>query len=183
MSNIGYLCAKHISDSRWLGGLLVVDELGLPIEFKHTEPCEPSGLARLLHGGRLEWHLKVNVVGLPLISAITSNVAAVICDENVYLRLQPRVKHTLATITLTDQQPLPETGQIEDVTPGRWLVSHSSTASPIIIALADEQGRTIQKISDAVIALVQSVSVLEPMERLRKAIDYVAREKDEERSI
>jgi hypothetical protein len=177
VANIGYLGTKSIKDSRWLGGLLVVDELGLPVEFKHTEPCTPTGLTRILHGGRLDWHLKLNVIGQPLLNAASSNLALVICDENLLLRLQQKVKIPLALITETDQQPMQDLGKIEESGAGRWLVSYSATASPVFITLADAQGRSVQKIVEALIELAQSIAIVEPLDRLKKALDFVANSK------
>jgi len=176
---VAYLGTRGWPDGRLYGAILAVDELGLPVEFKHTEPVAPAGLVAALHGRKLDWHLKLNVIGAPLISALGAQAAAVICDEAVYLKLQPKVKPPLVLVSQTTQQPLPESGKAEDVGQGRFLVSLSPTESPYILTPAEGQEKAIPKIAEAMTAIAKSISILEPMDRLAKALEIIASERNE----
>lgn len=174
MANIGYFGIKTFQSAAAIGAVLVVNELGLPVEFKHTEPCEPGALARILHGGRLDWHMKLNVIGFPLINSITSPVAAVVCTDKLMFKLQARAKTPLAILTETAEPPGGEVGKIDDLGQGRWLVQVSQSASPVVVAPGDGLERTVQKIAPALCELAEAINLLEPFERLEKALDHVA---------
>jgi len=50
---IGYMSVKKVNDSH-IGGILVVNQSGLPIEFKYTDPVIPTQLQKILYGKSLE---------------------------------------------------------------------------------------------------------------------------------
>lgn len=174
MANLAYLGTKSTGDAT-IGGILVVDELALPAEFKHTEPVAPKGLTALLHGRKLDLHVKLNVIALPLLSAVASPVTAVVCDESLLLKLQPKAKHPLIMLAETAGQPESEIGALEEIGDSRWLAIVSATSSPVTITLAPGQDGKVKKIVDLLIEIAESVSVLEPMERLGKALEYVTK--------
>lgn len=174
MANLGYLGTKLFQGGKTLGAVLAVNEIGLPVEFKHTEPCEPGALTKILHGGRLDWHMKLNVIGFPLINSVATPVVAILCSDKLFFKLQGRAKMPIAILTETAEQPGGETGKIEEIGQGRWLVHVSQAASPVVVTPADGLDRTVQKIVPALIEIAEAVNLLEPFERLEKALDHIA---------
>lgn len=63
---IGYLSVKKI-DEKHVGGLLVVDESGIPHEFKYTDPIIPNQLQKILYGKSLETYLHVEIISKSLL--------------------------------------------------------------------------------------------------------------------
>src|SRR5436305_14763739 len=51
---IGYLAVTAQEPLGYLGGVLVADEYGLPVEFRHTLPVRPTKLQRALYGSALD---------------------------------------------------------------------------------------------------------------------------------
>ena len=57
---IGYLAVTAQEPLGYLGGVLVADEFGLPVEFRHTLPVRPTKLQRALYGDALDRYLRAS---------------------------------------------------------------------------------------------------------------------------
>ena len=56
----------------YLGGLLLTDVSGIPIDFRYTEPITPTKLQTLLYGKALEPYLKEEVIQKALLKELKS---------------------------------------------------------------------------------------------------------------
>ena len=54
----------------YLGGLLVTDTSGIPLDFRYTEPITPTRLQSILYGKSLEPHLKEEVIQKTLLKEL-----------------------------------------------------------------------------------------------------------------
>ena len=54
----------------YLGGLLVTDPSGIPLDFRYTEPITPTRLQGILYGKSLEPHLKEEVIQKTLLKEL-----------------------------------------------------------------------------------------------------------------
>ena len=54
----------------YLGGLLVTDSGGIPLDFRYTEPITPTKLQSVLYGKALEPHLKEEVIQKTLLKEL-----------------------------------------------------------------------------------------------------------------
>jgi hypothetical protein len=58
---IGYFCHMRIGEKH-LGGILVTNHIGVPLEFKYTEPVTASELHKILYGSVLDRYLHETVI-------------------------------------------------------------------------------------------------------------------------
>ena len=54
----------------YLGGLLLTDTAGIPLDFRYTEPITPTKLQSVLYGKALEPHLKEEVIQKTLLKEL-----------------------------------------------------------------------------------------------------------------
>ena len=59
--HIGYFCHFKI-DEKHMGGILVTNQIGVPLEFKYTEPVAATRLHKILYGSVLEKYLHETVI-------------------------------------------------------------------------------------------------------------------------
>jgi hypothetical protein len=58
---VGYF--RHVRiDERHMGGILVTNQIGVPLEFKYTEPVTATRLHKILYGSVLEKYLHETVI-------------------------------------------------------------------------------------------------------------------------
>lgn len=60
-NQVGYFCHQEISEKH-LGAILVTDQLGIPLEFKYTEPVVATKLHKILYGSVLKKYLHETVI-------------------------------------------------------------------------------------------------------------------------
>jgi hypothetical protein len=58
---VGYFCHLKL-DERHMGAILVTNEIGVPLEFKYTEPVTATRLHKILYGSVLEKYLHETVI-------------------------------------------------------------------------------------------------------------------------
>jgi len=59
--HIGYFCHLKM-DERHVGGILITNQIGVPLEFKYTEPVTATRLHKILYGSVLEKYLRETVI-------------------------------------------------------------------------------------------------------------------------
>ncbi len=58
---IGYFCHLRLSDKH-MGAILVTNQIGVPLEFKYTEPVTTTRLQKILYGAVLDRYLHETVL-------------------------------------------------------------------------------------------------------------------------
>jgi hypothetical protein len=58
---VGYFCHLKL-DEKHMGGILVTNQIGVPLEFKYTEPVAATKLHKILYGTVLEKYLRETVI-------------------------------------------------------------------------------------------------------------------------
>ena len=83
---VGYF--RHLElENKHLGAVLVTDQLGIPMEFKYTEPVTATRLHRVLYGASLERYLHETVIRDRLAGEVRSEPEVFIApyEEREYL--------------------------------------------------------------------------------------------------
>jgi hypothetical protein len=68
---VGYFCHLKL-DERHMGAILVTNEIGVPLEFKYTEPVTATKLHKILYGSVLEKYLHETVIRDRLMREVSS---------------------------------------------------------------------------------------------------------------
>ncbi len=58
---IGYFCHLKM-DEKHMGGILITNQIGVPLEFKYTEPVTATRLHKILYGSVLDKYLHETVI-------------------------------------------------------------------------------------------------------------------------
>lgn len=81
---LGYL-AVHAEADGFVGGLLIVDADGDPVDFAYTEPIKLTWPSRVLFGARLAAYVATRVLAPPLLSSVTVKPAVMCFDDPAVL--------------------------------------------------------------------------------------------------
>jgi hypothetical protein len=60
-NQVGYFCHQRIDDKH-IGAILVTNQIGVPLEFKYSEPVVATKLHKILYGSVLEKYLHETVI-------------------------------------------------------------------------------------------------------------------------
>lgn len=70
--HVGYFCHLKV-DEKHMGGILITNQLGIPLEFKYTEPVVATRLHKILYGSVLEKYLHETVIRDRLVAELRTH--------------------------------------------------------------------------------------------------------------
>jgi hypothetical protein len=166
---VGYFC-HYAQDGKHTGGILVTNEIGVPLEFKYTEPLAMNRLQKTLYGAVLDRYLHETLIRDSLARELQSDPRYFITgyEEKEYLgtlagramialqEVRPGSSESGASLTRTrDREALIMT---EDGPPG--LRAAFSTSDE---ALQEEMIGWLQGVA-------RTMDLLEPLERVKAVL-------------
>jgi len=156
----------------YLGGLLLTDASGIPLDFRYTEPITPTRLQSVLYGKALEPHLKEEVIQKTLLKELKSAPDLFILPlADMAGGWNGDAKCPALALQKTQEGPMPRLGETFRVSPRELLLQTADGAAPlrVIFAQAVEPGaqeEAAQKLLDA----AYHMDPLEPLERVHAAL-------------
>lgn len=85
---IGFFHASHNpANGCTVGGLLLTDNTGLPLEFRITSVVKPTRSQQILYGNRLKTYAAINLCAVQLLSTIENQPRAIFVRETEMLPL------------------------------------------------------------------------------------------------
>ncbi|QDU81081.1 hypothetical protein Pla110_28180 [Polystyrenella longa] len=89
--HLGFLSAVEVKDRGYVGGLLVTNHFGRPLEFQCTAPVRPNHTQEVLFGPTLVPYLYNELIGKTLIEKIGVKPDLVLTDDERVLGLRDHV--------------------------------------------------------------------------------------------
>lgn len=170
----GYLVVRGDGDGAYLGALMVADHTGLPLDFRYTDPITPTRLQRALYGGVLDRHLRTEVVARTLIGAVTQAPTLIVVDERA-LADEPLAGCPVVVLGSSAAGPLGAPGAVHTQGGDSLLVQIVEGAHPVRVGIgADHLGAGADGVIDALVELGATMDLLEPLDRVRDALDLIA---------
>jgi len=161
----------------YLGGLLLTDTSGIPIDFRYTEPITPTRLQGVLYGKALEPHLKEEVIQRTLLKELKSAPDLFILPPgDMAGGWNGDSRCPALAMQKTQESPLGRVGETFRVSPREVLFQSGEGGSPlrVIFALAVEpaaQDAAVQKLQE----VAYHMDPMEPLERVYAALQTLVR--------
>jgi hypothetical protein len=160
---LGFLAAIELPDRGHVGGLLVTNHLGRPLEFQCTAPVKANRTQEILYGPTLAPYLLCELIGRTLLEKIGVKPQLVLTDDPRLLELR---EHSASPLVLlrpdANQAPAEPAARDAATAPVRLglkhVVLHPDFAGD---AAAIEEGRK---------RLAGDVDLGEPLHRVREAL-------------
>lgn len=90
LTNLGFLTVLHES-SGYLGGYLVTNVWGRPLEFRLTSAVQPNRVQNILYAGTLEPYICADLIGKTLVDKSAVPVQLLVTDRAAVLDLRLRL--------------------------------------------------------------------------------------------
>jgi hypothetical protein len=88
---LGFMTAVEIGDHSFVGGLLVTDRFGRPLEFQCTTPVKPNRTQELLYGPTLVPFILGDLLGKALLDRVSVKPSLVMTSRVEMLELRTKV--------------------------------------------------------------------------------------------
>lgn len=171
-AKIGYILARESHENVFMGGLLITDQKGFPLEFRYTDPVTPTKLQRVIYGNALNRYLIVEVIAKSLIESITDKPDIYITDSRMILELSDLFKAPLISIQESDESPFPELGYISKLPNGEILMQIHPSGSPVHITYAGDPAG-FEKIQPLLSSSGNQMDLIEPLKRIDEALEEI----------
>jgi hypothetical protein len=148
---IGFLTTFSPADNVYLGGLLITNSLGRPLEFQCTAPVEPNATQTLLYGPTLKPYVLNDLIGKTLLDRVSLSPRVVLVDDRDSLALRKLIPQPLACVC-------------EGAQPGGTRVGRN-----VLICHADFAADAVT-VQSACAEIPADADVAEPFERVRAAL-------------
>jgi hypothetical protein len=96
--NLGFLTIVH-EPTGYLGGYLVTNQWGRPLEFRLSTAVQPNRVQQILYAGTLEAFVCADLIGKALLDKTASPVQLILTDCAAALDLRQRVEIPVAWLT------------------------------------------------------------------------------------
>ena len=160
---LGFLTVVDCGSRGFIGGLLVLNHLGRPIEFHCSVPVIPNRAQEILYGPTLRPHLFGEQIGGTLLSRAKQKPKLVLTDELDVLNIIHAVD--LPVVLIDDGGDLEIASLIDE----RKLIAVQAGA--VEAYLSQKQATLATQLSKLVVDVDDEFDLEEPFQRIREAID------------
>ena len=159
---LGFLTAVEFPGGGFVGGLLMTDRLGRPLEFQCTTPVRPDRTQQILYGPTLTPYLLGEVIGGTLVKKAGVKPGLVLCDSPAMLALRPHTDRPVARVEGDDP---PAEGQSAGPDGGSAIAFGGRT-----LHFHPAHGADREFVAGRRDALPEHADLAEPFERVREAL-------------
>ena len=112
---LGFVTAIELPDAAFVGGLLVTNRYGRPLEFQCTTPVKPNRTQQILYGPTLMPYLLGELIAATLIDKVSVKPHFVLTEQEVMLEVRNHVVAPVACLLDETEEPpaSPETRKTE----------------------------------------------------------------------
>lgn len=175
----GYLVTL-CEQNAYVGGVMITDHHAIPVDFKYTDPVTPTKVQRIIYGSVLEQYIRNHVIIGALIKEISVPPPFYVVSQHQLFDIEEANNLTLVAIQRTQFASLGDQGSVTRAKDNEILLQGWNDQHPMRIVFgripADQQEAMIKDL----IQLSKSMDLVEPGERLEKALKTLCLEKIQE---
>jgi hypothetical protein len=101
LTNLGFLTVLHESNG-YLGGYLVTNVWGRPLEFRLTSAVQPNRVQHILYAGTLEPYICADLIGKTLVDKAAVPVQLLVTDRASVLDLRLKLEFPVVWLAAPD---------------------------------------------------------------------------------
>ena len=158
-AQLGFLGVVNLAGTGFVGGLLVTNQLGRPLEFQCTTPVKPNRTQEILYGPTLASFVCAELIGKTLFERLQVKPQLIVCDQPEMLALRSVISLPVALI-------LPKSAKAEEGT-------IRAGAHQLRLHADFESDRDV--VSEIAKSFPGDADLIEPVERVREALQETLR--------
>jgi hypothetical protein len=156
---LGFLTAIEVPDRGYVGGLLVTNQFGRPLEFQCTAPLKPNRTQEILYGPTLVPYVLGDLIGRTLIEKVGVKPHLVLTERQELLGLRELVEIPVACV-----DDLPANAQSASPPPEELAASAEaeSASSPAESLATEEPIAVVQPADESTLSAPIEAAASEP---------------------
>ena len=166
---VGYFCHLKLGE-RHMGAILVTNEIGVPLEFKYTEPVTATKLHKILYGSVLEKHLHETVIRDRLCQEIRSAPDFFITSYDEKEFLGSVADREMVAVQKYSLPPGDLSGPFSRIREREAIVELEDEAVFLRLAFSTPNEAVQQNIAVWLQEIARTMDILEPLDRIVSAL-------------
>ncbi len=164
--SFGYVLSLSVAEDVFMGGAMVTDIHGLPLEFRYTEPVRATKLQRILYGDVLEKYIHGDVIAGNLIGRLEQKPDLFVVSEPALLDTVWAAGKRVLLMLGARVPPLKEFGAVQDISETEYFLQVTDSGSPVRIRLPEAGDPTLR--AEATRLLTEAGRTMDPTEPLAR---------------
>jgi len=179
MATPGYLITLFESGS-YLGGVMITNDRGFPIDFKYTDPVTPTKVQHIIYGPVLEQYIRNHVIIGALTKDVSNAPTFYTVSQHQLFDMAESNELPLISLQRTQVPSLTEKGMVNRSKENECLLQGWTDTHPTRILFSPMPAENQEIILKDLVYLSKHMDLVEPLERLEKAVLYLCSEKNRE---
>ena len=169
--SFGYVLSLSVAEDVFMGGAMVTDAHGLPLEFRYTEPVRATKLQRILYGDVLEKYIHGDVIAGNLIERLEQKPDLFLVSEPALLDTVGAAGKRAVLLLGSRVPPLKEFGAVQDISETEYFLQVTDSGSPVRIRLPGGGDAALRAEATRLLTEVgRTMDPTEPLARVETAI-------------
>ena len=165
---LGFLTAMEVPNSGYVGGILVTNRFGRPLEFQCTSPVRPNRTQEILYGPTLRPFLLGELIGKTLVERVDVKPHLVLTEQADLLELRNHISIPVALINEESIAARPQPSPLLEAVPEAPAKSIQIGRHVLRFHQAHQQDR--EAVQQATRRVSNEVDLSEPFDRIREAL-------------
>ncbi len=167
-----------VKENVYVGGFMIVDSSGIPLEFKYTEKIEPTKIQRIIYGKTLDKYLKEEVISKSLLKELKNVPNLVMVNDYEMIAGKDKLHGFYVAFSQKTTLPrLEKSGDIKRVKDKEIIIQPYQDTNPIRVVFGVGDPELQEKVLSFLKELSRKIDIVEPYERVRKALEVLWEEK------
>ncbi|PNR97359.1 hypothetical protein X928_10060 [Petrotoga miotherma DSM 10691] len=163
---LGYFTIYKSEDELFSGGLLILNENGIPVSFKYTEPIKPSKIQKIIYGSNLKNYLAFQILSNEELYS-PHDVDLILTDDSDLINYIDIDKVIMYIMEVSSGKGF-EVKEKEGIIPINQNTSLRFYSSKLLDSL------TLKKLK----SYIEIFDIFEPFTRLKEALVYICSSKE-----
>lgn len=160
---LGFLAAIEDAERGYVGGLLITNRFGRPLEFQCTAPVKPNRTQQILYGPTLVPYVLAELIGRTLVEKVGVKPHLVLIERSDLLELRDHIQQPVACVASASGGDPTMRNPHELEIGGRRLRFH------------DEYAADCETVRPHLPLIPREADLQEPFERVREALQETIR--------
>ena len=173
---IGYLSGIRVDD-QFIGGVMITDSTGIPLEFKYTEPIRPTRIHQIIFGRVLERYIHEEVIKKNLLKEVKNTPQFYFVPEIELLGEDGGSKVPLLALQKTPLPALSGIGEIQRIKDREVLVQPATSTSPLRLTFESPEPDVQEKVLTGIRTFADKMDMMEPFGRVEQALKALCQSK------
>jgi len=166
---IGYF-SNLKNDEKYIGGVMITDQMSVPIEFKYTEPIHPTGIHKIIFGKVLEKYIGEEVIKKNLLKEI-KNIPAILFVNQLALVGEDPVNHIpMVALQNTSLPALNTAGEIQRIKDKEFIIQAITSKNPLKLTFSSPEPDVQEKVMNLLRSFIDKFDIYEPFNRVDTAL-------------